>query len=73
MNQDLMGFLVHYNLHRRQGSLRCELKVKTPFNDIEKWFELAPKILNQNPIDFKIKLLLLKLNKQDNKEQPCET
>ena len=37
MNQDLMKFLVHYNLYRRHGSLRRELKVKTPFNAVEKW------------------------------------
>jgi transposase InsO family protein len=27
MNQDLMNFLLHYNLYRRHGSLRKELKV----------------------------------------------
>ncbi|NCT16809.1 MAG: IS481 family transposase, partial [Flavobacteriia bacterium] len=44
MNQDLIGFLVHYNLNRRHGSLRREIKVKTAFNAIEKWFELDPII-----------------------------
>jgi len=73
MNQDLISFLVHYNLHRRHGSLRRELKVKTPFNAIEKWFDLDPKIFKENPIDFENKLLLLKNSKQENKEQPCET
>jgi hypothetical protein len=29
-------FLIFYNLHRRNGSIRKELKVKTPFNAIEK-------------------------------------
>ncbi len=44
MNDDLMNFLVHYNLYRRHGSLRRELKVKTPFiNAVEKWFELDKK------------------------------
>jgi hypothetical protein len=28
--------ILHYNLYRRQGSLRKVLKVKTPFNAIEK-------------------------------------
>ena len=42
MNDDLMRFLVRYNLYRRHGSLRRELKVKTPFNAVEKWFELDP-------------------------------
>ena len=42
MNIDLMNFLVFYNLYRRHGSLRRELKVKTPYNAVEKWFELDP-------------------------------
>ena len=62
MNQDLIGFLVHYNLHRRHGSLRRELKVKTPFNAIEKWFELDPKIVKKrNYTNFK-RVRNLKIN-----------
>ena len=60
MNIDLMNFLVHYNLYRRHGSLRRELKVKTPFDAIEKWFELDPKIFKQKPSEFKRKILNLK-------------
>jgi len=57
MNQDLMSFLVHYNLYRRHGSLRRELKVKTPYNAVEKWHELDPKIFKENPLIFKNKIL----------------
>jgi len=32
MNEGLTKFLIHYNLYRRHGSLKRELKVKTPFN-----------------------------------------
>jgi hypothetical protein len=35
MNQDLVNFLLHYNLYRRHASLRKELKVKTPFNAVK--------------------------------------
>lgn len=59
MNQDLMNFLLHYNLYRRHGSLRKELKVKTPFNAIEKWNQLDPEIFTETPEVFKIKLLHL--------------
>jgi len=74
MNIDLMGFLVHYNLYRRHGSLRRELKVKTPFDAIEKWFELDQKIFIQKPDEFKQKILSLN-NKQvvKKRKQPCET
>ena len=64
MNEDLMNFLVHYNLYRRHGSLRKELKVKTPFNAVEKWYELDPEIFNQTPRDFKNKILNLKITKR---------
>jgi transposase-like protein len=63
MNQDLMGFLVHYNLYRRHGSLRKELNVKTPFNAVEKWHELDPEIFNQDPFSFHLKILNLKPSK----------
>ena len=77
MNQDLINFLVHYNLYRRHGSLRRELKVKTPFDAVQKWSELDPDIFKENINAFKIKILNLKENKQvvisQRNEQPCET
>ena len=36
MNEDLTKFLICYNFYRRHESPRRELKVKTPFNAIEK-------------------------------------
>lgn len=74
MKADLTNFLIHYNLYRRHGSLRRELKVKTPFDAVEKWYELEPKIFKQNPAEFKNKILSLNLNnKQVFTQQPCET
>ena len=62
MKEDLINFLVHYNLYRRHGSLRRELKVKTPFNAVEKWHQLDPKIFKENPEEFKQKILNLKIS-----------
>lgn len=59
MNDDLMQFLVYYNLYRRHGSLRKELNVKTPFKAIEKWYQIDPEIFNQNPVQFYQKILAL--------------
>ncbi len=74
MREDLTKFLVHYNLYRRHGSLRRELKVKTPFDAIEKWYELESSIFKENPCSFKEKILNLKHKfKQGYTEQPCET
>ena len=52
-------FLIHYMLYRRHGGVRKELNVKTPFNALEKWYQLKPELFNQNPSDFKTKLLNL--------------
>jgi len=74
MNEDLINFLVLYNLYRRHGSLRRELKVKTPYDAVEKWYELDKEIFKEIPVEFKRKILSLKCkNKQIVKQQPCET
>jgi len=74
MNQGIISFLIFYNLYRRHGSLRRELKVKTPINAIEKWYEIKPEIFTEKPLDFKNKILLLKNNKKQScQQQPCET
>lgn len=61
MNTELTKFLIYYNLERRHGSLRKELKVKTPFNAVEKWFLSKPELFKINPSNFKNKILNLKL------------
>lgn len=59
MKNDLLRFLKFYNLYRRHGSLRKELKVKTPYNAIEKWYQLKPEIFKITPNEFKNKILTL--------------
>jgi transposase InsO family protein len=49
MVKDLMDFLCNYNLYRRHGSLRRELKVKTPIQALNKWYEINPEIFIRNP------------------------
>jgi transposase-like protein len=71
MNTDLMRFLVFYNLHRRHGGVRKELKIKTPFDAVEKWYSIKPEIFTQTPLEFKIKIL--NLHNTSIKQQPCET
>jgi len=73
MQKELLKFLMYYILYRRHGSLRKELNVKTPFEAIEKWFEIKPEIFLQKPVEFKNKILNLhKINTSYHK-QPCET
>lgn len=74
MDEDLTSFLVHFNLYRRHGSLRKELNVKTPFDAVEKWFELDEEIFKEKAWEFKNKILNLKFEFNARYiEQPCET
>ena len=59
MNSAFMAFLFYYMLYRRHSGVRKELNVKTPFDAIEKWFEINPKIFKENPLQFKNKILYL--------------
>jgi hypothetical protein len=42
LKADLDKFLVYYNLNRRHGSLKRELKVRTPFEAVECWYRMNP-------------------------------
>jgi hypothetical protein len=53
--------------------LRKELNVKTPFNAIEKWFDIKPEIFLQKPNEFKNKILSSKIINSSFLQQPCET
>jgi transposase-like protein len=64
MNKDLIAFLCFYNLYRRHGSLRKELKVKTPLNAVKKWYDLKPEIFREKPEILHQKLI--NLQKQNN-------
>jgi len=55
MENHLFKFMVFYLLYRRHGSLKKELGVKTPFEAVEKWYELKPEIFLQKPFEFKTK------------------
>ena len=75
MKDDLMRFLVSYNLYRRHGSLRRELKVKTPFDAVVTWHKSDSTIFKENTEKFQLKILdlLNPKSKQEKTEQPCET
>ena len=62
MKNDLFRFLIFYNINRRHGSIRKELKVKTPFNAVEKWCQLKPEIFKITPTQFKNNILTLNQN-----------
>lgn len=73
LEKDLAAFLVFYNLYRRHGSLRKELNVKTPFQAIEKWYQLKPELFKMSPQEFKSNLLNLNPEIVTSHQQPCET
>ena len=53
VKKDLNKFLIYYNFNRRHGSLRKELKVRTPFEAVESWFKIKPEIFKILPSMFK--------------------
>ena len=46
---ELNKFLIYYNFNRRHGSLRKELKVRTPFEAVQSWFQTKPEIFKILP------------------------
>jgi len=49
VQKDLSKFLIFYNFNRRHGSLRKELKVRTPFDAVQSWFQTKPEIFKILP------------------------
>ena len=57
LKADLNKFLVYYNLNRRHGGLKRELKVRTPFEAVECWYRINPDIFIKSPDMFRADLL----------------
>lgn len=57
LKADLDKFLVYYNLNRRHGSLKRELKVRTPFEAVECWYRMNPELFIKSPDMFRAGLL----------------
>ena len=53
VEKDLNKFLIYYNFNRRHGSLRSELKVRTPFDAVQSWFQTKPEIFKILPSVFR--------------------
>jgi len=58
MIADLDKFLLYYLFARRHGSLRKELKVRTPFEALEYWYNLEPDLFRKLPEMFKAEAML---------------
>jgi len=59
LKTDLDKFLIFYNFNRRHGSLRRELKVRTPFEAVQCWYRIKPEIFKKSPDMFQADLLKL--------------
>ncbi|MCF6206945.1 MAG: DDE-type integrase/transposase/recombinase [Sulfurovum sp.] len=53
MKIDLNRFLLYYLFNRRHGSLKKELGVRTPYEALQKWYNLEPKLFQTHPEKFK--------------------
>ena len=52
LRKDLNKFLIYYNLNRKHGGLRKELKVRTPYEALKRWYEIEPDIFKISPDEF---------------------
>jgi transposase InsO family protein len=66
LRKDLFGFLKFYIFNRNHGSLRKELKVKKPFEAMQKWYSINPELFWIPPDVFHANALKIL-------EQRCET
>jgi transposase InsO family protein len=73
MEMDLLKFLIYYNMCRKHGSLRKELNVKTPYEALEKWYNLKPNIFYKNPCSIKYYLISLQSKINQEMSQRGET
>lgn len=58
MDKALKKFLLFYIMSRKHGSLKKELKVRTPYEALEKWYKLKQEIFLNSPKEFKNNLLI---------------
>ena len=49
------------------------MNVKTPFDAVLKWYKINPEILEQNPFDFRNKIISLNKQVINFNQQPNET
>jgi hypothetical protein len=54
MKQDLNKFLIFYNFNRGHGGLRKEIKVRTPYEALEYWYNLKPDLFIRKPDYIKV-------------------
>ena len=52
MEKDLNRFLLFYILYRRHGGVYKDLKVRTPIQALEKWYEIKPELFTKKPKEF---------------------
>ena len=53
LEKDLKRFLLYYTFHRRHSGLQRELKVRTPFEALQSWFETTPERFRISPEEFR--------------------
>ena len=59
MKHDLVKFLYYYLFYRRHSGLYKELKVRTPYEALQKWYNLEPSLFTTPPDNFRHQVLAL--------------
>jgi len=56
MKQDILLFIIYYNLRRRHSRIYTEIRKKTPFEALEYYYNKYPEKFKESPIEFRRKL-----------------
>jgi len=57
MVNDLIRFMIYYNLKRRHSGIYAEIRRKTPYDALEYYYNLFPDKFKDTPQQFREKLL----------------
>ena len=56
MKQDILLFMIYYNLKRRHSWIYIEIRRKTPYEALEYYYNKNPEKFKESPIEFRDKL-----------------
>jgi transposase-like protein/transposase len=62
MKQDILLFMIYYNLNRRHSWIYTEIRKKTPFEALEYYYSKNSEKFKESPIEFRRKLDKLLIN-----------
>jgi hypothetical protein len=72
MINQILSFMLYYNLYRRHGWLIKEGKWRTPFDALIYYHKLRPELFKETPEEFKQRLYMFAKDKWLEIQQRCD-